>query len=268
MIPVYKMEVPQSKCLLPGDQDGPWKRIPWEFAKPDLNRDFIKCDSKEAWSFASIFHMLDPDVFVDNHVSDGADYQHIMTLLVSQHDKLGGPMGEFMHNEFEPALMKLMKEKGYDLVPYVNSFGDTPESGWSEYWDSPRYSSGYATLWNSFAFVPETHMLKSYEQRVRSTYALMQCFIQFTSTNSTAIKGLRASQLSQQLNDPNAPIAWSLDKSKYSEITYKGFQSGRKNSEISGLPRLYYDRTKPFEKTVKIFNYYAPKVSIENHLRI
>src|SRR5687767_1190381 len=54
----------------------------------DLNRDFIKSDSKEARSFAQIFHLLDPDVLVDNHVSNGADFQHVMTLLASQHNKL------------------------------------------------------------------------------------------------------------------------------------------------------------------------------------
>jgi hypothetical protein len=59
----------------------------------DLNRDFIKCDSKDARAFTEIFHILDPDVFVDNHVSNGADYQHIITRLASQHNKLGGEMG-------------------------------------------------------------------------------------------------------------------------------------------------------------------------------
>src|SRR5438067_1211200 len=111
----------------------------------DLNRDFIKCDSKEALTFARIFHYLDPDVFADNHVSDGADYQHIMTLLTSQHNKLGGVMGDFLNDQFEPGLYRLMKEKGYDLVPYVNHTGETPDKGWSAYWDSPRYSSGYTT---------------------------------------------------------------------------------------------------------------------------
>jgi hypothetical protein len=66
----------------------------------DLNRDFIKSDSKEAKSFAEIFHLCDPDVFVDNHVSNGADYQHVMTLLSSQHSKLGGIMGEYMNKFF------------------------------------------------------------------------------------------------------------------------------------------------------------------------
>src|SRR4051812_661677 len=85
------------------DQDGPIEKgFRGNSQNLDLNRDFIKCDSKDARSFTEIFHLLDPDVFVDNHVSDGADYQHIMTLLVSQHNKLGGPMGEYMNKDFEP----------------------------------------------------------------------------------------------------------------------------------------------------------------------
>jgi hypothetical protein len=156
-----------------------------------------------------MFHLIDPDVFIDNHVSDGADYQHVMTLLTSQHNKLGGIMGEFMNKQFEPGLYSLMKEKGYDLAPYVNAFGDTPETGWSEFWDSPRYSSGYATLWHTFAFVPETHMLKPYEQRVKATYALMQSFIEFTAKNSEQIKNLR-NQTKESVKSTNEfPVSWA-----------------------------------------------------------
>src|SRR5262249_48152756 len=154
------------------DQNGPVEKgFRGNSENLDLNRDFIKCDSKEARSFTEIFHLIDPDVQVDNHVSDGADYQHVMTLICSQHNKLGGTMGEYMNKEFEPGLFELMKQKNYDLVPYVNEFGETPDSGWAEFCDSPRFSSGYATLWHTFAFIPETHMLKPYQQRVRSTYA-------------------------------------------------------------------------------------------------
>lgn len=225
----------------------------------DLNRDFIKCDSKDAKAFTEIFHLLDPDVFVDNHVSNGADYQHIITLLTTQHNKLGGVMGEFLSQQFEPALYSLMKQKGYDLVPYVNSFGDTPENGWPEFWDSPRYGSGYAALWHTFSFVPETHMLKPYEQRVKSTYALMQSFIEFTAKNSETIKNLRNQAKKSVQLATEFPISWSLDKSQFKEVIYKGYEAGHKPSAISGLPRLYYDRNKPFEKTVKISNYYTVK---------
>lgn len=225
----------------------------------DLNRDFIKCDSKEARSFAEIFHFCDPDVFVDNHVSNGADYQHVMTLIASQHSKLGGAMGRFMNKMFEPALYTSMKEKGYDLIPYVNAFGDTPENGWPEFMEGPRYSSGYATLWHTFAFVPETHMLKPYNQRVKATYELMISFINFTGTNSNAIRKARDEQKAASLTATEFPISWSLDRSKNDERFFKGYESGRKPSEISGQPRLFYDRNKPFEKTVKFFNTYNVK---------
>lgn len=246
------------------DQNGPLQKgFRGNSQNLDLNRDFVKCDSKDARSFAEIFHLVDPDVFVDNHVSDGADYQHVMTLVTSQHNKLGGAMGEFLQHEFDPGLHSLMKEKGYDLIPYVNSFTDTPENGWPEFWDSPRYSSGFATLWQTFAFIPETHMLKSYEQRVRSTYALMQCFVEFASKNSGKIRELRQEAKEAVKKQTEFPIYWQLDRSKWKEINYKGYGATYKPSDVSGLSRLYYDRTKPFERQVKVFNSYEPKIFIK-----
>lgn len=228
----------------------------------DLNRDFIKCDSKEALSFTRIFHLLDPDIFVDNHVSNGADYQHVMTLIASQHNRLGGAMGEYMNKQFEPAIYGLMKQKGWDLVPYVNHFGETPDKGWPQFWDSPRYSSGYASLWNTFAFVPETHMLKPYKQRVASTRDLMESFIEFTAKNGKEISLLRKQAFKNQLTQPSFPIAWKLDTSRSTQITFLGYEAGHKPSNISGLPRLYYDRNKPYEKKIPFYNFYIDTFSV------
>ena len=228
----------------------------------DLNRDFIKCDSKEAFTFTKIFHELDPEVFVDNHVSNGADYQHIMTLLTSQHNKLGGVMGEYLNKEFEPALYTIMKKKGFDLVPYVNHFSETPEKGWSEFWDSPRYSSGYTSLWNTFSFTPETHMLKPYKQRVEATRALMESFIEFTTRNNNKIIALRQETKKTVSLQNSFPLAWKLDKSRSVEINFKGFEAGHKPSGVSGLPRLYYDRNKPFETKIPFYNEYIDTLSV------
>jgi hypothetical protein len=172
---------------------------------------------------------------------------------------LGGVMGEYLKNEFEPTLFNLMKEKGFDLVPYVNAWGDSPDNGWPEYWDSPRYASGYAALWHTFSFVPESHMLKPYDQRVKATYALMQSFIEFTAHNSKRIKQLREQTKLEVRTQAQFPVKWALDKSKFKEVNYKGYASGAKPSEVSGLPRLHYNRNKPYEKTVKVFNFYPVK---------
>ena len=265
IIPVYNI----GGCLNRSpnyriDQNGPVEKgFRGNSENLDLNRDFIKCDSKEALTFAKIFRYLDPDVFIDNHVSDGADYQHIMTLLTSQHNKAGGKIGDYLDQQFEPALYSLMKAKGYDLVPYVNHFGETPEKGWSAYWDSPRYSSGYTTLWSTFSFTPETHMLKPYKQRVESTKALEQSFIEFTATHRKEILDLREQTRKQQVSQASFPLAWKLDKSQSTEITYKGFQAGHKPSEVSSQLRLYYDRRKPFEVKVPFYNHYRDTLSVQ-----
>lgn len=230
----------------------------------DLNRDFIKADSKEARSFAQIFHMLDPDVLVDNHVSNGADYQHVMTLLTSQHSKLGGAMGQYLNDTFEPALYSAMKTKGYDLIPYVSFSGETPEQGITAFFDSPRYSSGFATLFHTFAFMPETHMLKPYRQRVESTYALMECFIAFVSAESNKIRDLRQTAKKEVQQQVQFPLNWAIDRSQASSVTYKGYEAGRKPSGVSGLPRLYYDRSKPFEREIPFYNFYKPTVAVES----
>lgn len=222
----------------------------------DLNRDYIKMDSKNAKSFVQIFHELDPDVFIDNHVSNGADYQHVMTLLSSQSSKIGGEMGEYMNKIFEPGIYRLMKQKGLDLIPYVNVWGKSPDNGWNEYFDSPRYSSGYGTLWSTFCFVPETHMLKPYKQRVAATYQLMVSFIEFTSENRSEIIRIRKNTRQKELTASSFPIRWKHDTVHFQNFLYKGFESGYKKSRVSGIDRLYYDRSKPFEKMIPVYNRY------------
>ena len=130
-------------------------------------------------------------------------------------------------------------------------------------WIAPDIAVVMQLLWHTFSFVPETHMLKPYDQRVKSTYALMQSFIEFTAKNSEKIKELRDQTKKSVQSATEFPVSWSLDRSQFKEVIYKGYEAGRKPSEVSGLPRLYYDRSKPFEKTVKIFNYFSPKTFIK-----
>ena len=157
----------------------------------DLNRDFIKQDTKNSAAFAEIFHTVNPDGFIDNHVSNGADYQYAITHLFTQHNKLGGDLGEFLETQMRPSLELSLKEKGIDITPYVNVWGTTPEAGWSQFYDSPRYSTGYTTLFNTLGMMVETHMLKPYKTRVEQTYELLFSMLDFTEKKSNEIKTLR-----------------------------------------------------------------------------
>jgi len=111
----------------------------------DLNRDFIKSDTKNSKAFYSIFHQVNPDVFVDTHVSNGADYQYTLTHLFTQHNKLGGALGRHLENEFIPKVEAGLKDEDWDITPYVNVSNTSPEKGFSQFNDSPKYSTGYTS---------------------------------------------------------------------------------------------------------------------------
>ncbi|MDB5230334.1 MAG: hypothetical protein JWN76_1139 [Chitinophagaceae bacterium] len=229
----------------------------------DLNRDFIKADSKNARSFYGIFQYLNPDIFIDNHVSDGADYQHTMTVLTTQHNKLGGAIGSFMNDVFEPAIYRNMKTKNWDLVPYVNFEEGNPEKGWVEYYDPPRYSSGYATLFSTIAFVPETHMLKPYAQRVKSTYDFMVSTAEEAGKHALIIKQKRIQSADSIRRSRTMAVSWVADTINYILKPFKGYAAEYKTSEVTGMNRLYYNHDKPFEQLVKYYDRYTASKTVE-----
>ncbi|MFK8058562.1 MAG: M14 family metallopeptidase [Polaribacter sp.] len=224
----------------------------------DLNRDFIKQDTKNAAAFAEIFHTVNPDVFIDNHVSNGADYQYAITHLFTQHNKLGGNLGAFLEHKIRPSLEQSLQEKNIDITPYVNVWGNTPEAGFSQFFDSPRYSTGYTTLFHTLGLMVETHMLKPYKIRVEQTYELLFSVLDFTEENSKEIKELRANAVDELLAKKTYPIAYKVDRENPTELQFKGYEAELIESKVTSGKRLFYDDKKPFIKPTKYYNNFLP----------
>lgn len=228
----------------------------------DLNRDFIKADTKNARSFSEIFHLVQPDIFIDNHVSNGADYQYTLTHLFTQHNKLGGELGNYLHKELMPQLENKLEESNWDITPYVNVFNRPPETGFSQFMDSPRYSTGYTTLWNTLGMMVETHMLKPYKKRVEGTYELMNQMLVIAEKDHKKIKALRkqVKEESSKLNSYH--LNWKIDTTKTTSLQFKGFEVDTLISEVTGQPRLKYDTKRPFVKETVYSNYFIPADTI------
>ena len=228
----------------------------------DLNRDFIKQDSKNAAAFAEIFHTVNPDVFIDNHVSNGADYQYAISHLFTQHNKLGGTLGRFLENKMKPQLETSLKEKDIIITPYVNVWGNTPEAGFSQFFDSPRYSTGYTTLFHTLGLMVETHMLKPYKVRVEQTYELLFSILDFTEKNSEIIQNLRTKAVQELLKNKTYPISYTVDTENPTTLNFKGFEARYIDSKVTSGKRLFYDTTKPYEKEIKYYNNFLPEKEI------
>jgi hypothetical protein len=224
----------------------------------DLNRDFTKCDSREARSFAQLFHWLNPEILVDNHVSDGADYQYTMTMLTTQYDKLGKALGTYLKQSFEPMLYNAMEKEGEAMCPYVNFETTDFGKGMEQFYDPPRYSSGYAALFHTIGFVPETHMLKPFADRVKATYTFMKILITQTSLVAHTLVTVKQIQRDMDLAGKTFPLGWQLDTTTFSTINFKGYTHDSAISEATGLPRMLYNRQKPFEQSIRYYNQFTP----------
>lgn len=224
----------------------------------DLNRDFIKADAQNTIAFEQIFQQWKPDILIDNHVSDGADYQYIMTLIATQRNKLNPYVADYMDTKLVPAIYGAMQVKGKPICPYVSTMGETPESGLEGFLETPRFATGYAALFNCIGFVPETHMLKPYDDRVWATYDLMNVIISRAGADAAEIVEAHK-KADENVKTAGAFIlAWRLDTNRYDMIEFKGYEATHVISKVSGLPVLYYDRTKPYTKQIRYYNYYVP----------
>jgi hypothetical protein len=224
----------------------------------DLNRDYIKQDSRNARSFAALFQKWQPDIFVETHTSNGADYQYTMTLIATQHSKLAPALGTYLQAQLLPALYKGMDKKKWPMTPYVDFEGETPESGLQAFLETPRYSTGYAALFNTIGFMPETHMLKAFAPRVHSTYDFLKTVLETVGQQSAALAAARTAAAADLAAQTTFPLAWALDESQHETVQFRGYEGKTKPSEVSGQPRLYYDRAAPFTRPVKYFNTYKP----------
>jgi hypothetical protein len=202
-------------------------------------------------------------VFVDTHTSNGADYQHIMTLIPTQHNRLAEPLGTYLKEEMIPFLFEEMEINGFPLVPYVNAWGSTPENGWVQFKDGPRYSSGFAALFHTLSFMPEAHMLKTYEERVSSMRKLLEIFLESVEKDGDKMLALQKEAKEATSRQDELGFNHIPNREKHELIKFLGYEAGTKPSDVSGHDRLYYDREKPFEAQVKYYNTYEPSLHIQ-----
>ncbi|TGE28779.1 M14 family metallopeptidase [Hymenobacter metallicola] len=229
----------------------------------DLNRDYIKQDSRNARAFAQLFQRWQPDVYVDTHTSDGADYQYTMTLIATQKDKLHPVLSQYLTQRLQPALYAGMAKRKSPMTPYVDFEGRTPDArGLQGFLETPRYSTGYTTLFNTIGFVTETHMLKAYTPRVRAQYDFLDLLVRYVHQDAAALAQARAEAAQQLQRQTQFPLAWAIDTTSAEKISFRGYEGKTKTSEVSGQPRLWYDRKAPYTRPINYYNTFRPTVSV------
>lgn len=269
IIPMYNIGGAHNRnCCSRANQNGPEMYGFRGNAKNlDLNRDFIKADSKNTLAFYQIYHLLKPAIFIDTHTSNGADYQHTMTLITSQLNKMTPRLSEYTSSKLNPYLFEKMAQDDFEMVPYVHSINKTPDSGIKDYLETPRYSTGFTNVFNTISYVTEAHMLKPYEDRVVGTRTFLEHMINYMENNADELKDLKKSASEDNIKLTKLPLNWELDTTHWEKLSFNGFTAEQKQSKITNGKRLYYNREKPYTKTIRYYNKYIPieHVSVPNY---
>lgn len=256
IIPVYNVGGTVNRgCCFRANQNGPKEHGFRGNAKNlDLNRDFVKCDSRNARSFAALYQQWNPDVFVDTHTTNGANYAYTMTLIAPNKGKMNPMLGSVAERDLIPFLYRKMEEGGYEMAPYVNTKKGTPESGIMDYPDSPRYSTGYTNLFHSLGFTAETHMLKPFEDRVKSTVLLLQSLLEMTDQYGDLIAQLRKKAATTTTENRSVELNHKVDTTTHDLFLFKGYEVERRISPVTGLEQHYYNTEKPYEKEIPYYH--------------
>jgi len=252
IVPVYNVwGAKQREHPSRPDQQGPSEHgIRANARNLDLNRDFVKMDARNTWTLADALRTMDPDVYFETHVSDGADHRYVMELLTTQKDKLSPSLSAFMTATMIPELYTWMDRKGMLMCPYFETVQEVPDSGLVAFYDSPRYSTGYNALFDRIGILSESHMLKPYAQRVNATFQLMLATLAVMNKYPGQLHEAREEAKARTAAVDTFGFNWTLDTTRVDSLEWKGYPAGQEASRVTGLPRLEYDSRKTLDITV------------------
>lgn len=228
----------------------------------DLNRDFIKLDTRNTWSFVELYREWDPDVFLDNHVTNGSDHQYTITLINSVIERLDPGLGKFLEEIMLPDLYESMKDTPYEMTPYVHYLFRSPDRGIAQPNDPPRFSAGYTALFNSLSFLNETHVYKPFADQVKGSYHFMRVLFEFTSLHAADIIGIRENARTQTTRLSEYSFDWEIDSSMVDKIYFKGYAYRTKTSKLTGQSMNYYDRNEPWESEISYLKTYKAGITV------
>lgn len=238
------------------NQDGP-KEMGFRVTaqRLNLNRDFMKADAPEMKAWLKFFNAWLPDFFIDNHVTDGMDFQYDITIDIAQNQEVWSTVAQWTRERYLPYLNDAMATDGHIMGPYGGFVDGDPAKGFATGSYSPRYSTGYAAIQNRPALLVETHSLKSFKTRTWAHYDVMKRSIEAIVRDPGALRAAvsAADRAVAQLAGTPARVHLDGKRSEESEpFTFKALRVTRRPSELAGAPLAVYEK-EPVDIPTKLF---------------
>ena len=230
----------------------------------NLNRDYTKAEAPEMQAMLRLLDQWDPIVYADLHVTDGANFQHDISITVDPRyagdealRKLGGSV--------QKGVLERLKAGGAIPLDFYPDFlrEDDPSSGFAVSVTQPRFSNGYWALRNRIGMLVETHSWKDYATRVRLTHNTLLALAEMAAKDGEAWLDTahRADQRAAAL--PGGEVALDFASGEHTRmIDFQGYAYTREPSAISGGLVTRYDTAKPEVWRVPLLDTVKPVRSV------
>ncbi len=213
----------------------------------NLNRDYMKADAPEMRDWLAMFNAWMPDLFMDIHTTDGADYQYDLTWYLEEWGPLHPAVKAWQDAAFKQSIFPAFDRMGHAQAPYIDLVDHRDiTKGIGNFGSGPRFSTGYVALRNRAALLVETHMLKSYEVRVRATYDLVVATLAYINAHPGTLRKATQQADAETIAKAGAelPILFKTTD-KPVTISLKGYAFTQQKSDVSGDTWVTYDPHAP-----------------------
>lgn len=251
------------------NQDGP-SEMGWRTTSTyqNLNRDYMKADTPETRAWLSLWNHWSPDLFIDCHVTDGADYRYNITYQHEHHEGVAPSVLAWETQVIDERVAPATEAAGNVVSWYLEFIEnrDLPK-GIRDFNGSPRFSTGYTPLRNRPGILIETHMLKPYRPRVIGTYDfLLSTLAEVGRDPERLLAAVRAAD-EKTLTDGRTydparryPLDFELTE-KATPYNLRAVEYHTELSDVSGAERVIFG-SKPLDLTVPLYNDFRVKTAI------
>lgn len=244
ILPIYNADGherfgPYNRINQNGPEEMGWRT---QARNLNLNRDYMKADAPETRALLKLFQAWLPDFFVDDHVTDGADYQYDTTYAIDSGPDVDPALAQWIREQLKPYIEKSVSDSGHVIGEYVGVGEANPSRGLTVGQDTPRFSTGYMILQNRPGFLVEMHMLKDYKTRVTGNYELLRALLEMINRDADALVRMNREAdattiRAGQQSDAAAQFPLRLAATDSSvPFHFLGYKRVVELSEVSGVP--------------------------------
>lgn len=226
----------------------------------NLNRDYMKADAPEMRLWLKMFAAWNPDILIDNHVTDGQDLQHDITIALHDGIDLHPAVAGWVKQHWLPGMWSGMEALGHVMGWYVSG----PTRAGAPFVmmpASPRFSTGYGAVRNRAALLVETHSLKPFQVRAWAHYDVM---VETLKALAQAGPALRAATARADAEPPAPGSKLAVEYAAGTQgvpYTVKGLETETYTGTVTGGPVVRY-LPKPRNLQVTLIREAVPRTTV------